>query len=168
MFRMPRSSVSAWLLAGSLMAVSVPAFAQTSPAPAPSPAVARDSAQEEANLALVLDFYDRFFNRHETTAAARVVAEDYIQHNPEVPDGKAPFVNFFTGFFKDNPHSRARIVRSAANGDLVWLHVHATNGSDDRGQAVIDIFRVKDGKIIEHWDVIQGVPEKSENTNTMF
>jgi predicted SnoaL-like aldol condensation-catalyzing enzyme len=52
--------------------------------------------------------------------------------------------------------------------DLVWLHVHATNGAKDRGQAIIDIFRVKNGKIVEHWDVIQAVPETAANKNTMF
>lgn len=128
----------------------------------------RDPAREEANRQLVVEFYDRFFNKHEAVAAAEVVAEDYIQHNPEVPDGKEPFVGFFTGFFAENPDSKARIVRSAADGDLVWLHVHATNGADDPGQAVIDIFRVEEGKIVEHWDVIQNVPTSAANQNTMF
>ncbi|WP_353505666.1 ester cyclase [Rhizobium sp. RM] len=128
----------------------------------------RDLVQEEANRKLVIEFYDRFFNRHETEEAARVVADDYRQHNPEVPDGKAPFLSFFTGFFKDNPNSKARIVRSSTDGDLVWLHIHSTNGEKDNGQAVVDIFRVADGKIVEHWDVIQNVPETSANQNTMF
>ncbi|ELY3985182.1 nuclear transport factor 2 family protein [Cronobacter muytjensii] len=128
---------------------------------------ARQGAVEEANRQLVLDFYDRFFNRHET-AAADVVVDDYRQHNPEVPDGKAPFVNYFSGYFRDNPQSRAKVIRSAADGDLVWLQVHSTNGSHDRGQAVLDIFRVKNGKIVEHWDIIQAVPEKAANDNTMF
>ncbi|MDI6425045.1 nuclear transport factor 2 family protein [Cronobacter dublinensis] len=130
-------------------------------------ASARQSDVEEANRQRVITFYDRFFNQHDT-AAAVVVADDYRQHNPEVPDGKAPFVNYFSGFFRDNPQSRAKVIRSAADGDLVWLQVHSTNGSHDRGQAVLDIFRVKDGKIVEHWDIIQDVPEKAANANTMF
>lgn len=85
-----------------------------------------------------------------------------------MPDGKEPFVSFFTGFFAENPDSHAEVVRSATDGDLVWLHVHSTNGAEDRGQAVIDIFRVTDGKIVEHWDVIQPVPATSANENTMF
>jgi predicted SnoaL-like aldol condensation-catalyzing enzyme len=129
---------------------------------------ARDTSVEEANRQLVLTFYDSFFNRHDIVQAAKVVADDYRQHNPGVPDGKAPLVDYFTGFFKSNPQSRARIVRSAADGDLVWLHVHSTNGKDDLGRAVLDIFRVKDGQIVEHWDVIQDVPGKSANPNTMF
>ncbi|WP_407294031.1 nuclear transport factor 2 family protein [Stutzerimonas zhaodongensis] len=128
----------------------------------------RDFAAEEANRALVIEFYDQFFNEHNVDEAARVVAEDYKQHNPDVPDGKAPFVGYFTGFFKDNPQSRARIVRSATDGDLVYLHVHSTTGPQDRGQAVVDIFRVEDGVIVEHWDVIQDVPAEAANDNTMF
>lgn len=130
-------------------------------------ASARQSDVEEANRQRVITFYDRFFNQHDT-AAADVVADDYRQHNPDVPDGKAPFVNYFSGFFRDNPQSRAKVIRSAADGDLVWLQVHSTNGSHDRGQAVLDIFRVKNGKIVEHWDIIQDVPEKAANANTMF
>ncbi|UDF33025.1 UNVERIFIED_ORG: nuclear transport factor 2 family protein (plasmid) [Roseateles sp. XES5] len=140
-------------------AAALPAFAQSAP---------RDLTQEEANRKLVVEFYDLFFNKHETEKAAAVVADDYKQHNPQVPDGKTPFVSFFTGFFKDNPDSRARIVRSATDGDLVWIHVQSTNGAEDRGQAVVDIFRVTDGKIVEHWDVIQDVPEQAANENTMF
>lgn len=128
----------------------------------------RNLAQEEANRQLVVEFYDRFFNKHETVAAAEVVAEDYIQHNPMVPDGREPLVTYFTGFFAKNPDSKAKVVRSAADGDLVWLHVHSTNGAEDLGRAVIDVFRVEDGKIVEHWDVIQKVPSEAANKNTMF
>lgn len=85
-----------------------------------------------------------------------------------MPDGKGPFVSYFAGYFEENPDYRSEIVRSATDGDLVWLHVHSTNGEDDRGQAVVDIFRVEEGMIVEHWDVIQDVPEPSANTNTMF
>lgn len=133
-----------------------------------SSSTARDLTAEEANRALVIGFYDQFFNRHQVEQAARVVADDYKQHNPDVPDGKAPFVDYFTGYFEDNPQSRARIVRSATDGDLVYLHVHSTAGSQDLGQAVVDIFRVENGIIVEHWDVIQEVPAKAANDNTMF
>ncbi|VCU60067.1 FIG00352175: hypothetical protein [Tritonibacter mobilis] len=127
----------------------------------------RDLATEEANRALVVEFYDQFFNEH-NIAASDVIAEDYIQHNPNVPDGKAPLVSFFSGYFAENPEARARIVRSAADGDLVWLHVQSTNGEEDLGEAVVDIFRVEDGMIVEHWDVIQPVPSEAANSNTMF
>ncbi|MDH5855936.1 nuclear transport factor 2 family protein [Lampropedia aestuarii] len=129
---------------------------------------ARDLAQEEANRALVLAFYEGFFNQHQVDAAAAVVADDYIQHNPFVPNGKAAFVEYFRGYFKEFPESRAQVMRSATDGDLVYLHVHSTSGPGHRGEAVVDIFRVKDGRITEHWDVIQEVPERPVNTNTMF
>lgn len=128
----------------------------------------RNLATEEANLKLVVQFYEQFFNRHEVAKAAEIVSEDYKQHNPEVPDGKKPFVNYFSQFFKETPQSKARIVRTASSGDLVWLQVHSTNTPSDRGQAVLDIFRVKNGKIVEHWDIIQDVPAQSANENSMF
>lgn len=128
----------------------------------------RDFAQEEANRKLVIEFYDTVFNKHEVDKGAAVLVDSYKQHNPMVPDGKAPFVNYFTGFFKENPQSKARIVRSATDGDLVYLHIHSTENESDRGRAIVDIFRVTDGKITEHWDVIQPVPETAANNNTMF
>ncbi|MGP9665004.1 nuclear transport factor 2 family protein [Halomonas sp. AOP22-C1-8] len=80
---------------------------------------------------------------------------------PEVPDGKAPFVDYFAGCFKENPDYQSEIVRSATDDDLVW-------GDEDRGEAVVDIFRVENEMIVEHWDVIQSVPEEAANDNTMF
>ncbi|WP_457808447.1 nuclear transport factor 2 family protein [Kushneria sp. EE4] len=141
-----------------MLAVPAVSFAQSE----------RDVDQEESNRELVVDFYNQFFNEHETEKSGEVLAGDYIQHNPEVPDGKAPFVDYFSGYFKENPDYKSEIMRSAADGDLVWLHVHSTNGDEDQGEAVVDIFRVDDGKIVEHWDVIQAVPEESANDNTMF
>lgn len=125
------------------------------------------AATDASNLDTVTTFYEDFFNGHDP-AAADVIAQDYIQHNPELPDGRAPFVDFFTDYFEQNPAYRSEIVRTAQDGDLVYLHVHSTNGPDDRGQAVVDIFRVVDGEITEHWDVIQDVPATSANSNTMF
>jgi len=128
----------------------------------------RNLAAEEANKALVVNFYNQFFNNHETETSSQVVADDYIQHNPDVPGGKAPFVGYFAEYFVENPDYRSKIVRSATDGDLVWLHVHSTNGEQDLGDAVVDIFRVQDGKIVEHWDVIQPVPAEAANRNSMF
>lgn len=128
----------------------------------------RNLETEAANLRLVVNFYEQFFNRHEVVSAAKIISEDYRQHNPDVPDGKKPFVDYFGQFFKETPQSRARVVRTAASGDLVWLQVHSTNTPSDRGQAVLDIFRVKNGKIVEHWDIIQDIPAQPANANTMF
>jgi predicted SnoaL-like aldol condensation-catalyzing enzyme len=130
--------------------------------------VARDSDHEEANRQLVVSFYDGVFNKHDVDRASQVLADDYKQHNPQLGDGKAAFVQYFAEFFVRNPAAHSRIVRSASDGDLVFLHVHSTAHLTDRGDAVVDIFRVDNGKIVEHWDVIQSVPAESTNTNTMF
>ncbi|MCJ7858960.1 nuclear transport factor 2 family protein [Corynebacterium kalidii] len=145
---------------------TAPAGDTTSQSTSDSPTSSTSSSSNE-NLELVTDFYNDFFNDHDISAAD-VISDDYIQHNPQVPDGKAPFVDYFAGYFQDNPDYRGEIKRSAVNDDLVFLHVHSTNDDDDTGQAVVDIFRVDDGIIVEHWDVLQDVPEDSANDNTMF
>lgn len=127
-----------------------------------------DIAQEENNKTLVVNFYNDFFNKHQINEALNILTEDYKQHNPYVPDGRAPFITYFSAFFKEHPQSSAQIVRTAVDGDLVWLHVHSKENEKDLGKAVLDIFRVKDGKIVEHWDIIQNVPATAANSNTMF
>lgn len=148
------------ILAGAAMLLALAGTANAQPV--------RDIKTEEANRVLVLKFYDTFFNKHQVDEAAKVVADNYIQHNPTVPDGKEPFVSYFRSFFNENPESKVRIVRSAVDGDIVWLHIHSVNKAKDTGEAVVDIFRVQNGMIVEHWDVIQPVPQTAENTNTMF
>ncbi|HFC8536151.1 TPA: nuclear transport factor 2 family protein [Neisseria bacilliformis] len=115
-------------------------------------------------------FYDLAFNQHKLDEAVRkYVAEPYIRHNPTVADGGKAFIDSFAPFLKENPQSRAEVKRTAAEGDLVWLHVFSRTSPQDRGEAVVDIFRVnKAGKIVEHWDVIQAVPEKTASGHLMF
>lgn len=118
---------------------------------------------------IVTDFYEMAFVQHKAKEAAETyLAPDYVQHNPMVPTGRQPFIDYFVPFFAKNPEAKAKVVRVLADGDMVAVHVHSTNGKNDRGRAIVDLFRVKDGKIVEHWDVIQAVPEKAANTNTMF
>lgn len=121
------------------------------------------------NKKIVTDFYEGVFLKHQVQEYSdRYIGEQYIQHNPHVPDGKAPFVNYFTGYFKENPQAKNVIKRAIAEGDLVVLHVHSSQNAQDRGEAIVDIFRVENGKIVEHWDVQQSIPEQSANSNTMF
>lgn len=143
-----------------ILSVTTPTLAETG---------TRDLAVEEANRQLVVSFYNQVFNEHDVAGASQVVADDYIQHNPTVATGKTAFVEFATGLLAANPGAHGRVIRSAAEGDLVWLHVHAGGNEDGTGGlAIIDIFRVEDGKIAEHWDVLQPVPAEAANKNTMF
>jgi predicted SnoaL-like aldol condensation-catalyzing enzyme len=121
------------------------------------------------NKAMVIEFYNMIFQDHKVREAlAKYVGDRYIQHNPLAPNGTEALINFMEPYFAKNPQARSEIKRAVAEGDLVWLHVHARSSPTDRGLAVVDIFRVENGKVVEHWDVVQPVPEKSANDNTMF
>jgi predicted SnoaL-like aldol condensation-catalyzing enzyme len=135
---------------------------------APAGASAANTPQEEANKKRVLEFYDRVLNRKEADAATEYIGKKYIQHNPLVPDGVEALQAFVRKNKAESPQSRSVVKRAFAEGDYVILHVHASPSPKDRGLAIVDIFRLEDGKIVEHWDVIQPVPEKAANPNGMF
>ena len=116
----------------------------------------------------MIDFYETVFVRRELVAAERFLSEGSIQHSPLVPDGRAGFIADCTRVFAANPLGSSRVVRSATDGDLVYLHVHSHPNPADRGRAIVDTFRVAGGMLVEHWDVIQLVPKTAANTNTMF
>ncbi len=161
----PRAALSALALVAAI-ALSAPAVAQTASTARPAPSAA---SIESVNAGIVTDFYNIAFNQHKPTEAAqRYIGDVYIQHNPFVPNGAEPFTTYFEQYFKENPQSRSTIHRVITQGDLVVLHVHMQKSPEDRGQAIIDIFRVENGKIVEHWDVIQDVPAETANGNTMF
>lgn len=137
-------------------------------AKASPPASRPEAAQEQQNLALVLKFSEIAFNQHDVDVAAAMVTEDYIQHNPRVPSGRAGFIQFLKASAAARPNFKSTILRSAAGGDLVWTHVKVGDGSGKGDIVLVNIFRVANGKIAEHWDVVQPVPETSANSNTMF
>lgn len=125
-------------------------------------------AKEEANKKVVREFYEKALNEKNFDAASKYLGAKYVQHNPRAADG-AEGLKTYLQFLRDKfPKSRSEIKRVFADGDHVILHVHAVREPGTPGQAIIDIFRVVDGKIVEHWDAIQDVPEQSLNTNTMF
>lgn len=123
----------------------------------------------EENEKIVTSFYNLAFAKHDPQeAVTKYIGSKYVQHNPNVPDGSQAFLDFFIPFFKKHPEAKSEIKRVISSGDLVVLHVLSKIEPSDRGNAVVDIFKVKDGKIVEHWDVRQPIPEKSANDNTMF
>ena len=126
-------------------------------------------AAEQSAKDMVTVFYKMVFYDHKVADAFKThVGPSYRQHNPLVPDGVEPSVAFLSKRFETNPQAINEIKRVIAEGDLVAVHVHSRLNDADRGRAIVDIFRVENGKIVEHWDVIQPVPENAQNNNTMF
>lgn len=128
---------------------------------------ARTLTQAEINKALVANYYAEVWNRHDAQALARFVATDYIQHNPAVSNGREPLQQFLDGLFAQLPQSGFTVARLVAEGDLVVAHCLFKAHAADRGTAVIDVYRVADGLLAEHWDVKEAVPESTANGHPM-
>ena len=131
-----------------------------------------EKARLERNKQTVTAFYTTFMNDHDPQGAMqKYVGSEYRQHNPFVKDGKEAFIAFFKDLFKRVPKARMEIKRVVAEGDFVVVHVHHLDPAGGKGRATMDWFRLDpNGKIVEHWDVMQWVPEDNEvkNQNTMF
>ena len=132
------------------------------------PALAADSAQLEANKKNVVEFYEKAINQKDFEAASKYLGSRYTQHNPTAPDGPEGLKGFLAFLKSKFPQSHSDIKRVFADGDYVILHVHAVREPGTRGRAIVDIFKLENGKIVEHWDVAQDVPEKAANGNGMF
>jgi predicted SnoaL-like aldol condensation-catalyzing enzyme len=125
-------------------------------------------ADAETNKKVVLDFYEKGLNQKNFEAAAQHFGPRYIQHNPNAPDGIEGFKAFIAMRKEKFPNARSEIKRVFAEGDFVILHVHGVREPGERGVAIVDIFRLEKGKIVEHWDVVQPIPEQPANDNGMF
>lgn len=125
--------------------------------------------ESQQNKENVLKFYDYALNDKNFAAAKPFLGEQYKQHNPTAKDGIDGFRDFIEFLKKKYPDSRSEIKRVLVDGDYVVLHVAVTGRQPNVTQAIIDIFRLnKQHKIVEHWDVIQTVPDTSANSNGMF
>jgi predicted SnoaL-like aldol condensation-catalyzing enzyme len=131
-------------------------------------ASAADAQQQEQNKKAVVEFYDKAINQKDFEAASKYLGSHYTQHNPNAADGPEGLKAFLQFLKEKFPASRSEIKRVLADGDYVILHVHAVREPGTRGNAIIDMFKLENGKIVEHWDVVQPIPEKAANTNGMF
>ena len=128
-----------------------------------------DDAKPERNKKAVVDFYYNGLNEKDFAAASKHFGATYIQHNPNAADGPEGFKGFVEFLKAKFPQSHSEVKRVFADGDYVIVHVHAVREPGSRGSAIVDIFRLdSSGKIVEHWDAVQPIPEKAANSNTMF
>jgi predicted SnoaL-like aldol condensation-catalyzing enzyme len=127
--------------------------------------------QLQRNKDNVMAFYDLMFNQCKPREAiTKFAGETYIQHNPGVADGKEAFIEYFEKMAQEFPGKRVHFKRALADGNYVVLHCHQEWPTHkDKNWAGMDIFRLdEDGRIVEHWDVLQIIPEHAVNRNTMF
>jgi len=135
-----------------------------------------DDTRSNQNKANILALYDLMINqKRPAEAVARYLVSDYIQHNPLIPNGAQGLADFFGQIASSHPKLRVEAHRIVAIGDYVWAHVNFINlfndDPQDRGIACVDIFRMNaEGKAVEHWDVLQEVPDpqRAANPNGMF
>jgi len=127
-----------------------------------------DAQQQETNKKNVVEFYEKALNQKDFDAASKYLGPRYTQHNPAAADGPEGLKAFIQFLREKFPNSHSEIKRVFADGDNVVVHVHAIREPGTRGRAIIDIFKLENGKIVEHWDVAQDIPEKAANPNGMF
>ncbi len=124
--------------------------------------------QLKNNKEHAIAFYKMAYNGDPAKAVALYVGDDYIQHNPLVGDGKQGFIDYFNRMYTEYPEKSIEFVRAVAEGDLVALHTHQIWPGNEE-YVTMDFFRFDgNGKIIEHWDAMQQIPEASSHNNTMY
>ncbi|MGL1887691.1 MAG: nuclear transport factor 2 family protein [Reichenbachiella sp.] len=122
----------------------------------------------DQNKKNAIAFYQMAYDGNPAKAVELYVGKDYIQHNPLVGNGPRPFIEYFDKMYSEYPEKNIQFVRAIAEGDLVSLHTHQTWPGNDQ-YVTMDFFRFdNEGKIVEHWDAMQQIPESTLNGNTMY
>jgi predicted SnoaL-like aldol condensation-catalyzing enzyme len=122
----------------------------------------------EQNKQSAIAFYKTAYSGNPRKAIETYIGDQYIQHNPDVADGLAGFIDYFERMQKGYPDKSIQFVRCIAEGDLVALHTHQTWPGNDQ-YVTMDFFRFdENGMICEHWDAIQQIPMESKNPNSMY
>jgi predicted SnoaL-like aldol condensation-catalyzing enzyme len=156
---------SIFLVTISVAGLTVPAYAQD----ATQTQIVQDYELTQANKALVTTAYQELFGNHDLTALDRYWADAYIQHNPSMTDGREAVKTFLQGLGIDSwPTRQVKFERVIAEGELVMLQTAQPASDTSPGTVIVDIFRVENGKIAEHWDVIQQIPADAINPRTMY
>lgn len=163
-----------WTPLAAALACSAPAPVAEEPMEEAVEAV--EESVEDRNKAVVMRYMQEVVNDRQLEVLDEILAEDWIAHNPTEPNGREGLKELFRGFFQMAPELHADVKRIIAEGDLVVTQSHYTASIADRGNdwapnsgATVDIFRLVDGVIVEHWDVVQRpIPSESVNGNTMF
>ncbi len=124
--------------------------------------------QLEHNKKLVLEFYHKLIGEKDFAAARPYMGSRYRQHAPYAADGHEGVAEWVRKFKESFPQHHYEVKKVIAEGDFVVLHLHGKSGLHPFGESVVDIFRIEDGKVVEHWDVIQPIPETADNANSMF
>ncbi|MBT3363889.1 MAG: SnoaL-like domain-containing protein [Chloroflexi bacterium] len=125
-------------------------------------------ADLEANKQNAIAYYRTAYEGNPRKAVQQYVGEQYIQHNPLVGDGKESFIEYFERMTSEYPQKSIDFIRAVAQGDLVALHTHQVWPGGEQ-YVTMDFFRFDDnGKIVEHWDCIQEIPEITKNGNSMY
>lgn len=126
------------------------------------------SPQEEANRRLILDVYEHVLKPLDSSRVDEFFAHDYIQHNPMAATGAVGLKAFLDWARAHSPRAEHRVKRVFVDGDHVIAHVHVIIHPGERGNAVVDIFRIENGKVAEHWDAAQEIPAQASNPNGML
>jgi predicted SnoaL-like aldol condensation-catalyzing enzyme len=118
------------------------------------------------NREMIVDYYDLALNKKDFAAARSYIGPSYTQHNPDIENGPEGLAKFIEWAKAELPHLRVEFLRVIVDGDFILMHNRGSNSPGTK--AVVDIFRIDQGKVVEHWDVLEDVPAIANNSNTMF